>query len=81
LKKQYHTIIALIIFAIIPVLFYFLINTMVSIKNETDSIETCISSVTGENLCTKVSQIKIGIYIDLIVLIFWLGLRSFMVKK
>jgi len=81
LKKQYHTIIALIIFAIIPVLFYFLINTMVSIKNETDSIETCISYVTGENLCTKVSQIKIGIYIDLIVLIFWLGLRSFMVKK
>lgn len=81
MKKQHHTLIAVIILAIIPILFYFLINTMFSIKNETDSIETCISSVTGENLCTKVTQIKIGIYFDLIVLIFWLGLRSFIIKK
>lgn len=81
MKKKHHTLIAIIIFAIIPILFYFLIDTMFSIKNETDAVETCISSVTGENLCTKVTQIKVGVYLNLIVLIFWLGLRSFIVKK
>ncbi len=54
---------------------------MVSIKYETDGIETCISSVTGKNLCSQIDQLKVTIYIDMILLIFWLALRNFIVKK
>ncbi|WP_413532995.1 hypothetical protein [Empedobacter brevis] len=81
LKKRYYNIILAIIILIIPFVFYMIINTMVSIKYETDGIETCISSVTGKNLCSQIDQLKVTIYIDMILLIFWLALRNFIVKK
>ena len=46
---------------------------MLSIKNETDGIETCISKLTGKNLCSQIDQLKVGIYIDLIVMVIWLN--------
>ncbi|WP_314241732.1 hypothetical protein [Empedobacter tilapiae] len=58
-----------------------IISTMLSIKNETNGIETCISSVTGKNLCSQINQLKVTIYIDMIVMIFCLALRNFIVKK
>ncbi len=54
---------------------------MVSIKYETDGVDTCISTVTGKNLCSQIDQLKVTIYIDMIVMIFWLALRNLIVKK
>jgi hypothetical protein len=54
---------------------------MMSIKNETDGIETCISSITGKNLCSQIDQLKVTIYIDMIVIIFWLALKKLIIKK
>lgn len=54
---------------------------MLSIKNETDGIETCISKLTGKNLCSQIDQLKVGIYIDLIVMVIWLALKNFIIKK
>ncbi|WP_019976419.1 hypothetical protein [Empedobacter brevis] len=54
---------------------------MISIKYETDGIETCISSVTGKNLCSRIDQLKVSIYIDMIVMIFWLALKNLIVKR
>ena len=54
---------------------------MLSIKNETDGIETCISKLTGKNLCSQIDQLKVTIYIDMIVMIFWLALKNLIVKK
>ena len=58
-----------------------MIDTLFSIKNDTDAVETCISKINGENLCTKLDQIKIGIYINLVTMILWLALKSIVVKK
>ena len=81
LTKRYYNIVLAIIILIIPIVFYMIISTMLSIKNETNGIETCISSVTGKNLCSQINQLKVTIYIDMIVMIFWLALRNFIVKK
>ncbi len=81
LKKQHYTIILVIIILLIPILLYLIINTMISIKYETDGIETCISSVTGKNLCSRIDQLKVSIYIDMIVMIFWLALKNLIVKR
>lgn len=36
-----------------------IINTMVSIKYETESPKDCISLVTGDNLCLKINVLQI----------------------
>ncbi|HBX63782.1 MULTISPECIES: hypothetical protein [Empedobacter] len=81
ISKRYYNIILAIIILIIPIVFYMIINTMVSIKYETDGVDTCISTVTGKNLCSQIDQLKVTIYIDMIVMIFWLALRNLIVKK
>ena len=81
ISKRYYNIILAIIILIIPVVFYMIINTMVSIKYETDGVDTCISTVTGKNLCSQIDQLKVTIYIDMIVMIFWLALKNLIVKK
>ncbi|MFV0141353.1 MULTISPECIES: hypothetical protein [Empedobacter] len=81
ISKRYYNIILGIIILIIPVVFYMIINTMVSIKYETDGVDTCISTITGKNLCSQIDQLKVTIYIDMIVMIFWLALRNLIVKK
>ncbi|WP_295676026.1 hypothetical protein [uncultured Empedobacter sp.] len=81
ISKRYYNIILAIIILIIPVVFYMIINTMVSIKYETDGVDTCISTLTGKNLCSQIDQLKVTIYIDMIVMIFWLALKNLIVKK
>ncbi len=81
ISKRYYNIILAIIILIIPVVFYMIINTMVSIKYETDGVETCISTITGKNLCSQIDQLKVTIYIDMIMMIFWLALKNLIVKK
>lgn len=81
MKKSVFYIITAIIIGFVPVLFYSIIQTMLSIQNETDAIETCISKITGENLCSKIDQLKVWIYIDLIVLVTWFVLYEFILKK
>ena len=81
ISKRYYNIILAIIILIIPIVFYMIINTMVSIKYETDGVDTCISTITGKNLCSQIDQLKVTIYIDMIVMIFWLALKNLIVKK
>lgn len=81
LTKRFYNIILALLILVIPIVFYLIINTMVSIKYETDGVETCISSVTGKNLCSLIDQQKVAIYIDMIIIIFWLALKNLIVKK
>ena len=81
ISKRYYNIILAIIILIIPIVFYMIINTMVSIKYETDGVDTCISTITGKNLCSQIDQLKVTIYIDMIMMIFWLALKNLIVKK
>ena len=55
---------------------YGIINTMVSLKYETENITDCISLVSGENLCITIRNLKISFIICLIVLIFLLYFKK-----
>jgi ABC-type Mn2+/Zn2+ transport system permease subunit len=55
---------------------YGIINTMVSLKYETENITDCISLVSGENLCITIRNLKISFIICLAVLIFLLYFKK-----
>ncbi len=55
---------------------YGIINTMVSLKYETENMTDCISLVSGENLCIMIRNLKISFIICLIVLIFLLYFKK-----
>jgi uncharacterized phage infection (PIP) family protein YhgE len=45
---------------------YGIINTMVSLKYQTDNITDCVSNVSGENLCDTIINLKI-VFIDCVL--------------
>ena len=47
---------------------YAIINTMVSIKYETENIQDCISNVSGENLCNTIRNLKIMFVFSVLLL-------------
>jgi len=56
-KIIFYTIIGLSVLGI-PVFAFGIINTMVSLKYETDSPTDCISLVTGQDLCLTIQVLK-----------------------
>ncbi len=54
-----------------------IINTMVSLKYETTFENTCISTVTGDNLCNQLMECEI---ISLVSLIVSIGMIAFKMK-
>jgi len=81
MKVKHYTflIISLIIFALI---FGFgIINTMVSLKYETNFDHECVSTISGDNLCNSLRNIKYLFYIDLIAIVILLLLQRKIIKK
>jgi hypothetical protein len=56
-KIIFYTLIGLSVLGI-PVFAFGIINTMVSLKYETDSPTDCISLVTGQDLCLTIQVFK-----------------------
>ncbi len=55
---------------------YGIINTMVSLKYETENIQDCISNVSGENLCNTIRNLKIVFVVCFLMLIFLIYFRK-----
>jgi hypothetical protein len=68
--KIYVTVLVLMILAI-PVLAFGILNTMVSIKYETESGNQCLSIITGDDLCKAIESMQnsIGFCVLAIVLL------------
>ena len=47
---------------------YGIINTMVSLKYETENIQDCISNVSGKNLCNTIRNLKIMFVFSVLLL-------------
>lgn len=60
---------------------YGIINTMVSLKYETENITDCISLVNGENLCITIRNLKILFIISLTILISLLYCKKRILEK
>ena len=59
---------------------YGIINTMVSLKYETENITDCISLVSGENLCITIRNLKVLFITCLIILILLLYFKKGILK-
>lgn len=79
--KYYIFSLVLIIFSI-PVFCLCIINTMVSLKYETENQGDCISLVTGDNLCLKI-QMFLGLLIICIIVLILIFVfkKSIIIKK
>lgn len=78
-KAIFYFLIILSIIGLILCLFG-VIDTMVSLKYETENIQDCISLVSGENLCVTIRNLKISFIICFIVLIFLLYFKKIILK-
>ncbi len=76
LKKKYFYILIIILIILIPIFYFGIINTMVSLKYETDSPTECISKITGDNLCDSISNLKTLIYSDIVIIILLIIFRN-----
>jgi len=65
----------------IPFFTFGIINTMVSLKYETENSTGCISMVNGENLCFTANAFKILLLICLIAIFFLLTYRKHFLNR
>jgi hypothetical protein len=78
-KLIYFLLIGLSILAIF-ISIYGIINTMVSLKYETENIQDCISNVSGTNLCETITNLKIVIAISFLLLVCLISFRRKLIK-
>lgn len=81
MKVKHYTflIISLIILALIFV--FGIVNTMISLKYETNFDNDCVSTISGDNLCNSLRKIKYLFYIDLIAILVILLFQGKIIKK
>ncbi len=60
----------------IPVFSFGIINTMVSLKYETENPNDCISLVTGQDLCMTVQILKTLVFVCIVTIILLLVFRK-----
>jgi len=81
MKKTVFYILISILAISIPVMIFGIINTMVSIKYETENLGDCISTVSGIDLCSVINRFEIIIGINVILIIGLLIFRKKLIKK
>jgi hypothetical protein len=78
--KKYFSILLLILIISIPINIFGIINTMVSLKYETDSPGECISGMTGTDLCTSIRYMKISVAVAVVLTAILLFFKNKIVK-
>jgi len=68
LKRRIYNIVLLIILSGIPIFAFGIVNTLVSLKYETDLPTDCISVITGRNLCAAINLFR-GLILFCIILV------------
>ena len=78
-KQLYFSLIIISILGILVAPFG-IVNTMVSLKYETENIQDCVSNVSGENLCDTIRNLKIVFVLCVLLLIFLIYFRKKILK-
>ena len=81
MKAKYFKILIIILIILVPIFVFGIVNTMVSLKYETDSPKDCISKITGVNLCNSIQNIKIYIALDIILILLLMLFKNRIIKK
>ncbi|REC46298.1 hypothetical protein DRF67_15025 [Chryseobacterium pennipullorum] len=70
----------IVLIVLIPIFYFGIINTQVSLKYETSNPGDCISNITNRNLCQDIKQNKILIVTDLVLVTVLLMFRSKIIR-
>ena len=80
MKGIYFKLLIIVLIILIPVFWYGILNTNVSLKYETENPGDCISIITGQNLCRIINQLKISAAIDIILIVVLLIYRKKIIR-
>ncbi|OOV16598.1 hypothetical protein BXU10_20830 [Flavobacterium sp. LM4] len=74
---------SLVVISILGILVapYGIVNTMVSLKYETENIQDCVSNVSGKNLCDTIRNLKIIFVFCLLLLVCLIYFRKKILKR
>lgn len=81
MKVKHYTILIISLITLALIFGFGIINTMVSLKYETNFDNECVSTISGDNLCNSLRNIKYLFYIDLIAIFILLLLQGKIIKK
>jgi len=81
MKYKYFVILIIVLILIIPIQIFGIINTMVSLKYETENPSDCISRITGIDLCNSIKNMKISIAIDFLIILLLLIFKKKIIKN
>ncbi|OCA76774.1 hypothetical protein BBI01_21650 [Chryseobacterium artocarpi] len=70
----------IVLIILIPIFYFGIINTQVSLKYETSNPGDCISNITNRNLCQDIKQNKILIVTDLVLITVLLIFRRKIIR-
>lgn len=70
-RKIYNIILSILVISL-PVNLFGILNTMVSLKYETENPGDCISSVSGIDLCSAITWMKVMIIVAVLLIIYLL---------
>ena len=81
MKKVFYYSLLLFLILSIPVLLFGIVNSMASLKYETENVNDCISLTSGQNLCRTIKIIEGLIVMCIGGLIALVALRESIVKQ
>lgn len=80
MKKKYFKMLIIVLIILIPISYFGIINTQVSLKYETSIPGDCVSQITGRNLCKDIEREKVLIVIDIIVIVLLMLFRKKIIR-
>ena len=80
MRSKYFNRLILGLIILIPIFYFGIFNSKVSLQYETNNPGDCISQISGRNLCQDIEQMKILITIDIIVIVLLMLFRKKIIK-
>lgn len=80
MKSKYFNRLILGLIILIPIFYFGIFNSKVSLQYETNNLGDCISQISGRNLCQDIEQMKILIAIDIIVIVLLMLFRKKIIR-
>ena len=80
MKRKIYSLFLGILIISIPLNVFGILNTMVSLKYETENPKDCISRISGDDLCTAIIRMKAMIVIALVLIYLLLYFKNRILK-
>lgn len=80
MKGRYFKRMIIVLVILIPIFYFGIFSSKVSLQYETNNPSDCISQLTGRNLCQEIEHGKIFIIIDIVLIILLMLFRKKIVR-